>query len=209
MPPLEQATSAGPSSRPSDAPTDGPSSKPSEDSSSSCAGLVAETERDPGNFLAAHLGEGVAKPPGAAAMPLRGFLLPAYVFAVTALCCPGTGAAVAAAEGAVHAGDAPDSSSLGDMLALGTASPDFANLPGERNRQRDWAILRGFKAGLEAHTILTKLRESKLLGDELWSGVAVTERHAQIVAAILVVQDLMGLDDPMHVMCALFGLSDR
>ena len=58
------------------------------------------------------------------------------------------GAAVAAAEGAVHAGDAPDSSSLG-IMALGTANPDFANLPGERNRQRDWAILRGFKASVE------------------------------------------------------------
>ena len=62
---------------------------------------------------------------------------------------------------------------------------------------------------MEAHTILTELHESKLLGDELWSGVAVTERHTQIVAAISVVQDLMGLDDPMHVMCALFDLSDR
>lgn len=119
------------------------------------------------------------------------------------------GAAVAAAEGAVHAGDAPASSSLGDMLALGTASPDFANLRVERNRQRDWAILRGFKAGLEAHTILTELRKSKLLEDGPWSGVAVTERHAEMVAAISVVQDLMGLDDPMHVMCALFDLSDR
>ena len=38
---------------------------------------------------------------------------------------------------------------------------------------------------------------------------AVTKRHTQIVAAISVVQDLMGLDDPMHVMCALFDLSDR
>jgi hypothetical protein len=107
---------------------------------------------------------------------------------------------VAAAEGSVHAGDAPDSSSL-SIMALGTANPDFANLPGGRNRQRDWAILRGSKAGLEAHSILTELRESKLLGDELWSGVAVTERHTHIVAAISVVQDLMGLGMTRCTLC--------
>ena len=47
---------------------------------------------------------------------------------------------------------------------------------------------------MEAQTILTELRESKLLGDELWRGVAVTERHTKVVAAISVEQDLLMRD---------------
>ena len=75
------------------------------------------------------------------------------------------------------------------------------------NRQRDWQILRGFKAGLEAPAILSVLRESNLLGDEPWSAVRMIAQHKKIVSALLLVQDLMGLDEPTHTLHTLFEMS--
>ena len=116
-----------------------------------------------------------------------------------------------AAADAAHAGDVVDSSSninptVGTNNSALCASFPIA-IPLERNRQRDWQILRGFKAGLEAPAILSVLRESNLLGDEPWSAVRVTAHHKKIVSALLLVQYLMGLDEPTHTLYTLFEMS--
>jgi hypothetical protein len=116
---------------------------------------------------------------------------------------------VTAAADAAHAGDVVDASSNINPTVGTNNSALCASFPLKRNRQRDWQILLGFKAGLEAPAILSVLRELNLLGDEPcpWSAVRVITQHKKKVSALLLVQDLMGLDEPMHTLHTLFEMS--
>lgn len=91
----------------------------------------------------------------------------------------------------------------GGSAPVADAPDAVADADAERSRQRDWALVRAFKAGVTPHATWVTLSQQGLIDAMEWSVQDLVHRHAHVSQCVSLVAQLLGPELSAQKLAAL------